>query len=159
MKDPIPNGLRSCVVYKFSCAACYVGETTWHFNPRFREHLETDRVSHNLKHLEGSSACSSTCSRDNVAIIDQPSSLFALKMKERRCTYFGTGQHSTHRSNILIQIFLFNFWITIVTVLIIAIIIIVISLVFILSLEIIVHTTLKMACSVKFCDLYQSTKT
>ena len=85
VKDPIPNGLRSCVVYKFSCAscaACYVGETTRHFNTHVREHLETDRASHIFKHLENSSACGSTCSRDNFAIIDQASLRFALKIKE-----------------------------------------------------------------------------
>ena len=85
VKDPVPNGLRSCVVFKFSCAgcaACYVGETTRHFNTRVREHLETDRASHIFKHLESSSACRSACSRDNFAIIDQASSRFALKIKE-----------------------------------------------------------------------------
>ena len=33
VKDPIPGGLRSRVIYKFSCAgsnACYIGETTRH---------------------------------------------------------------------------------------------------------------------------------
>ena len=85
VKDPVPNGLRSCVVYIFSCAACaacYVGETTRHFNTRVREHLETDRASHIFKHLESSSVCRSECSRDNFAIIDQASSRFALKIKE-----------------------------------------------------------------------------
>ena len=85
VKDPVPNGLRSCVVYKFSragCAACYVSETTRHFNTRVREHLETDRASHIFKHLESSSACRSACSRDNFAIIDQASTRFALKIKE-----------------------------------------------------------------------------
>ena len=85
VKDPVPNGLRSCVVYKFSgagCAACYVGETTRHFNTRVREHLETERALHIFKHLESSLACRSACSRDNFAIIDQASSRFALKIKE-----------------------------------------------------------------------------
>ena len=85
VKDPVPNGLRSCVVYKFSCAgcaACYVSETTQHFNTRVREHLETDRASHIFKHLESSSVFRSACSRDNFAIIDQASSWFALKIKE-----------------------------------------------------------------------------
>ena len=84
VKDPVPNGLRSCVVYKFSCtgcAACYVGETTRHFNTRVREHLETDRASHIFKHLESSSVCRSARSRDNFAIIDQASSRFALKIR------------------------------------------------------------------------------
>ena len=34
LKDPVPDGLRSSVVYKFACAgcnACYVGVTTRHF--------------------------------------------------------------------------------------------------------------------------------
>ena len=85
VQDPVPNGLRSCVVYKFSCAgcaACYVGETTRNFNTRVREHLETDRASHIFKHLESSLECRSACSHDNFAIIDQASSRFALKIKE-----------------------------------------------------------------------------
>ena len=49
VKDPIPGGLRSRVVYKFAgagCNACYVGETTRHFSTRVREHLVTDKASH-----------------------------------------------------------------------------------------------------------------
>ena len=39
VKDPIPRGLRTCVVYKFLCAscnACYVGETPRHLSTRVR---------------------------------------------------------------------------------------------------------------------------
>ena len=39
VKDPIPGGLRSRVVYNFACAgcnACYVSETTRHFSTRAR---------------------------------------------------------------------------------------------------------------------------
>ena len=85
VKDPIPSGLRSRVVYKFSCAgcaACYVGETTQHFSTRSREHLETDRASRIFKHLEGSKACRCACSLDNFAIIDQASLRVSLKIKE-----------------------------------------------------------------------------
>ena len=42
MKDPIPRGLRRCVVYKFlwaGCNVCYVGETSQHLSTRVREHL------------------------------------------------------------------------------------------------------------------------
>ena len=42
VKDAVPEGLRTRVVYKFSCAscnACYVGETSRHFSTRVREHL------------------------------------------------------------------------------------------------------------------------
>ena len=49
VKDPVPDGLRSRLVYKFVCAgcnACYVGETCRHFYTRVREHLVSDRASH-----------------------------------------------------------------------------------------------------------------
>ena len=49
VKDPVPDGLRSRVVYKFTCAgcnACYVGETTRHFFTCARERLASDRASH-----------------------------------------------------------------------------------------------------------------
>ena len=49
VKDPIPAGLRSRVIYKFSCAGCstcYVGETNRHFATRIREHLSSDKNSH-----------------------------------------------------------------------------------------------------------------
>ena len=56
-KDPVPNGLRSQVVYKFVCAgynACYVGETCWHFSTSVREHLDSDMASHIFKYLKES---------------------------------------------------------------------------------------------------------
>ena len=57
MKDPVPDGLRSRVVYKFVCAgcnACYVGETCRHFSTCVREHLLSDRASYIFKHLKDS---------------------------------------------------------------------------------------------------------
>ena len=44
VKDPVPDGLRSRVVYKFVCAgcnACYVGKTCRQFSTRVSEHLVT----------------------------------------------------------------------------------------------------------------------
>ena len=64
VKDPIPGGLRSRVVYKFACAgcnACYVGETTRHFSTSVREHLVTDKASHIFKHLHNSEHCRALC--------------------------------------------------------------------------------------------------
>ena len=49
VKDPIPRGLRTYVVYKFLCAgcnACYVGETSRHLSTRVSERLVSDRTSH-----------------------------------------------------------------------------------------------------------------
>ena len=65
VKDPIPAGLRSRMVYKFACAgcnACYVGETTRHFSTRVREHLVSDKASHIFKHLQNSERCRPLCS-------------------------------------------------------------------------------------------------
>ena len=54
MKDPIPGGLYSRVVFKFAyagCNACYVCEN----NPAFfHEHLVSDRASPIFKHLQNS---------------------------------------------------------------------------------------------------------
>ena len=85
VKDPIPGGLRSRVVYKFACAgcnACYVGETTRHFSTRVREHLVSDRASHIFKHLENSEHCHALCSVDCFHILDHASTTFQLKIKE-----------------------------------------------------------------------------
>ena len=70
VKDPIPRGLRACVVYKFLCAgcnACYVGETTRHFSTRVREHMSSDRASHIFRHLQHSQQCRTLCS--NAVIV------------------------------------------------------------------------------------------
>ena len=84
-KDPIPAGLRSRVIYKFSCAgcsACYIGETNRHFATRIREHLASDKNSHIFKHLRGSVNCGSLCSEDCFKILDSASTSFQLKIKE-----------------------------------------------------------------------------
>ena len=85
VKDPVPVGLRSRVVYKFACAgcnACYVGETTRHFSTRVREHLVSDRASHIFKHLQNSEHCRTLCSQDCFHILDHTSTSFQLKIKE-----------------------------------------------------------------------------
>ena len=85
VKDPIPAGLRSRVIYKFSwagCRACYVGETNRHVATRIREHLSSDKHSHIFKHLRGSENCCSLCSKDCFKILDSASTSFQLKIKE-----------------------------------------------------------------------------
>ena len=42
-KDPIPNDLKSSLVYKFTCASCsssYIGETCHHFKTRIEVHIK-----------------------------------------------------------------------------------------------------------------------
>ena len=85
VKDPVADGLRSCVVYKFVCAGCnawYVGETCRHFSTRAREHLVSDRASHIFKHLKDSAHCRTLCSADNFHVLDHTSTGFQLKIKE-----------------------------------------------------------------------------
>ena len=82
VKDPIPGGLRSCVVYKFACAGCNacsdVGETTRQFSTRVREHLVGDKASHIFEHLQNSKHCRALCSVDCFHILDHASTSFQL---------------------------------------------------------------------------------
>ena len=42
-KDPIPDDLKSFLVYKFTCASCsfsYIGKTCCHFKTRIEEHIK-----------------------------------------------------------------------------------------------------------------------
>ena len=85
VKDPVADGRRSRVVYKFVCAGCnewYVGETCRHFPASVREHLVSDRVSHIFKHLKDSAHCRALCSADNLHVLDHASTSFQLKIKE-----------------------------------------------------------------------------
>ena len=79
VKDPVPDGLRSRLVYKFVCVgcnACYVSETCRHFYTRVREHLVSDRASHIFKHLKNAPRCRALCSADNFHVLDRASTGF-----------------------------------------------------------------------------------
>ena len=85
VKDAIPKGLRTRVVYKFSCAscnACYVGETSRHFSTRVREHLLSDGSSHVHKHLLSSESCRASCSTDCFQILDYAATKYQVRLKE-----------------------------------------------------------------------------
>ena len=82
VKDSVPDSLRSCVVYKFVCAGCYVGETCRHFSILVREHLLSDRASHIFRHLKDSPHFRALFSTDNVHVLDHASTSFQLKIKE-----------------------------------------------------------------------------
>ena len=77
--------LRSCVVYKFTCAECnsvYVGETSRHISTRVREHLFSDKNSHIFKHLQSSDACKNACNETCFKVIDSARTHYQLKIKE-----------------------------------------------------------------------------
>ena len=85
VKDSVPQGLRSRVVYKFSCAGCnasYIGENARHLRTRAREHLLSDKSSHVYRHLQSSMACRDSCNTECFTILDSAASKFQIKMKE-----------------------------------------------------------------------------
>ena len=91
VKDPVPDGLRSRVVFKFVCAgcnACYVGETCWHFSTRVREHLVSDRAFHIFRHLKDPPHCRALT--DNFLVLDHASTSFQLKIKEAIQFFYST---------------------------------------------------------------------
>ena len=50
-KDPIPDDLKSFLVYKFTCASCsssYIGEACCHFKTRIEEHKKRSILHHNM---------------------------------------------------------------------------------------------------------------
>ena len=60
-RDPIPNDLKSFLIYKFTCASCSsrdIGETCGHFKTRIEEHIKKDNKSHIFKHLHSIATCS-----------------------------------------------------------------------------------------------------
>ena len=84
-KDPIPNDLKSFLVYKFTCASCsssYIGETCQHFKTRIEEHIKKDNKSHIFKHLHSSETCFDSSNSLCFKIIDKANSKFDLKIKE-----------------------------------------------------------------------------
>ena len=84
-KNPIPNDLKSFLVYKFTCASCnssHIDETCRHFKTSIEEYIKKDNKYHIFKHLNSSETCfdsyNSLCSK----IIDQAYSKFDLRIKE-----------------------------------------------------------------------------
>ena len=83
-KYPIPNGLKSFLVDKFTCAGCsssYIGETCCHFKARIEEHIKKDNKPHIFKYLHSTATCDSYNSLC-FKIIDKANSKFDLKIQE-----------------------------------------------------------------------------
>ena len=84
-KDPIPNDLKSFLVYKFTCTSCSssnIGETCCHFKTRIEEHIRKDNKSHIFKHLHSTVTCFDSYNSFSFKIIDMANSKFDLKIKE-----------------------------------------------------------------------------
>ena len=84
-KNPIPNDLKSFLVYKFTCANCsssYTGETCCHFKTRIEEHIKKDNKSHIFKHLHSSATSFDLYNSPCFKMIDMANSKFDLKIKQ-----------------------------------------------------------------------------
>ena len=84
-KDPIPNDLKSFLVYKVTCASCsssHNGKTCCHFKTRVEEHIKKDNKSHIFKPLHSTATCYGSYNSLCFKIIDKTNSKFDLKIKE-----------------------------------------------------------------------------
>ena len=110
VKDSIPPGLRTSVVYKFLCAgcnACDVGETSRHLSTRVREHLASDRTSTIFKYLHNSPQCRTLCSDKCFnSILGHASTTFQLKIKEAIHMQWGqpTLNHQLYHVNVKLSL-------------------------------------------------------
>ena len=78
-KVPIPNDLKSFVVYKFTCASCsssYIGKTCRHSKTRIEKHIKKDNKTHIFKHLNSTATCSYSYNSLCFKIIDKAKSKF-----------------------------------------------------------------------------------
>ena len=85
VKDPIPRGLPTCVVYKFlciGCNVCYVGESSRHLSTRVCERMVSDKNSHVFRHLQSSQHCRTLCSDECFSNLYHASTTLQLKIKE-----------------------------------------------------------------------------
>ena len=106
-KDPIPDNLKSLLVYKFTCASSsssYIGETCLHFKTRIEEHIKKDRKSHIFKHLHSTRTCFDSYNSLSFKIIDRANSKFDLKFKEAlyiNCKKTNLNAQQNHLSSTL----------------------------------------------------------
>ena len=73
-KAPIPNDLKSLVVYKFTCGSCrssYIGETCCHFKTQIEEIIKKGNKSHIFKHLHSAATCFDSDNSVCFKIIDK----------------------------------------------------------------------------------------
>ena len=84
-KDPIPDVLKSVVVYQFTPAGCnsrFICETSRHFSSRIKENLLTDKYSHVQKHLFSSPDYEQKSTASCFTIIDSARDAYRPKLKE-----------------------------------------------------------------------------
>ena len=81
-KDPIPDDLKSFLLYKFTCTSCsssYIGKTCHHFKTRIEEHIKKDNKSHIFKHLHSTTTFFDSYNSLSFKIIDKANTKFDFK--------------------------------------------------------------------------------
>ena len=84
-KDPIPDDLKSFLVYRFTCASCsssYIGETCCHFKTRIEDHIKKDNKSQIFIYLHSTGTLFDSYNSLYFKVIDKANSKFDLKIKE-----------------------------------------------------------------------------
>ena len=84
-KVPIPNDLKSFLVYKFNCGSCSsrcIGKTCRHFKTRIEERIKKDNKCHIFKYLHSNATCFDSYNALCFKIIDKANSKFSLKIKK-----------------------------------------------------------------------------
>ena len=84
-KDPIPNDLKSFLVYKRNCASCsssYFDETCRHFKTSVEEHIKKNNKSHIFKQLHSKATCFNPYNYLCFKIIHGANSKLDLKIGE-----------------------------------------------------------------------------
>ena len=81
-EDPVPNDLKSFLVYQFTCSSSCIGKTCRPFKTKFEEHIKKNNKPHILKHLHSTATCFDSCKSICFKIIDKANIKFDLKIKE-----------------------------------------------------------------------------
>ena len=82
-KDPIPDDLKSFLVYKFTCASLnssYIGQTCHLFKTGFEESMKPGIKSHILKHLHSNATCFDSYNYLSFKTIDKVNFKLDLKI-------------------------------------------------------------------------------
>ena len=106
-KDPIPNELKSFLVYKFTCASCssrYIGETCRHFKTRIEEHIKKDKKSRIFKHLLSTATCFDSYNSLCFKMIDNVNSKFDFRIKEALHISWGKPNLNARQNHLVLTL-------------------------------------------------------
>ena len=84
-ENPIPDDLKSFLVYKFTCASCsssYIGKTCRHLKTSIEEDIKKDSKSHIFEHLHSTATCFDSYNSLCFKITDKATSKSDLRIKE-----------------------------------------------------------------------------